>query len=159
MPLFFVFSLLLSISGFGQEKYILGEEQQLQIMVYVLGEVDKPGEYLVSDNTNLVELLSKAGGQTEFTNLGSVRITRLKTPLAVRSMGTESLENVEKEIINFDVSEYLKTKNGPPPPVLKPGDVVFVNKNKWHTWRTVAAVLRDLAIVASTYILYVRYVK
>ncbi|MDX1373302.1 MAG: SLBB domain-containing protein [Nitrososphaeraceae archaeon] len=159
MLLFFVFSLLLNISVFSQEKYILGEEQQLQIMVYVLGEVDKPGEYLVPDKTNLVELLSKAGGQTEFTNLGSVRITRLKTPLAIKSMENDTIEHVEKEIIRFNVSEYLKTKNGPPPPVLKPGDVIYVNKNKWYTWRTVAAVLRDLAIVASTYILYVRYVK
>lgn len=141
---------------FAQDHYLLGEEEQLQIVVYVLGEVSKPGEYRVADNTNLVELLSKAGGETQFTNLGSVVITRVISPAGDKFAESEPPQNIDKEIIYFNVSKYLKTKNGPPPPTLKPGDVVYVSKNKWYTWRTVAAVLRDLAIVASTYFLYLR---
>lgn len=153
----FVYYGLLATGGiFAQDQYLLGEEQQLEIVVYVMGEVSKPGEYRVSDNTNLVELLSKAGGETDFSNLGSVLITRPKTPSALRTTGNEPPQNVEKEIINFNVSDYLKKKNGPPPSMLQPGDVVYVSRNKWHKWRTVAAVMRDLAIVASTYFLYLR---
>jgi hypothetical protein len=110
----------------------------------------------VGDNTDLVELLSKAGGETEFTNLGSVVITRVKTPKEDKFSEKEPPKNVDKEIIEFNVSKYLKDKSGPPPPTLKPGDIIYVSKNKWYTWRTVAAVLRDLAIVASTYFLYLR---
>lgn len=148
---------LLATGGmFAQDQYLLGEEQQLQIVVYVMGEVSKPGEYRVSDNTNLVELLSKAGGETEFSNLGAVLITRPKTPMDSRIAENEPRQNIEKEIIRFNVGNYLKKKNGPPPPMLKPGDVIYVSRNKWHKWRTMAAIVRDLAIVASTYFLYLR---
>lgn len=143
-------------SIFAQDRYLLGEEEQLQIVVFVLGEVSKPGEYQVADNTNVVELLSKAGGETDYTNLGSVVITRVISPAADKFSKKEPPQNVDKEIIQFNVSKYLKDKSGPPPPILKPGDIVYVSKNKWYTWRTVAAVLRDLAIVASTYFLYLR---
>lgn len=153
----FVFYGLLTSGGiFAQDQYLLGEEQQLQIVVHVMGEVARPGEYRVSDSTNLVELLSKAGGETDFSNLGSVLITRVKTPSALRGTGNEPIQMIEKEILKYNVSEYLKKKTGPPPPVLKPGDVIYVSRNKWHKWRTIAAVMRDLAIVASTYFLYLR---
>jgi protein involved in polysaccharide export with SLBB domain len=154
--LFLVSILIMNGSIFAQDRYLLGEEEQLQIVVFILGEVSKPGEYRVADNTNVVELLSKAGGETQFTNLGSVIITRVKSPSGDKFPESTPPQNVDKEIIQFNVSKYLKNKSGPPPPILKPGDVVYVSKNKWYTWRTVAAVLRDLAVVASAYFLYLR---
>jgi len=154
--LFLVSILIMNVSIFAQDRYLLGQEEQLQIVVYVLGEISKPGEYQVADNTNLVELLSRAGGATEFSNLGSVVITRVKSPASEKFSESEPPQNVDKEIIQFNVSEYIKSKNGPLPPILKPGDVIFVSRNKWYTWRTVAAVMRDLAVVASAYFLYLR---
>lgn len=154
--LFLVSILIMNGSIFAQDRYLLGEEEQLQIVVYVLGEISKPGEYRVGDNTNLVELLSRAGGETEFSNLGSVVITRVKTPAGEKFAESKPPQNVDKEIIQFNVSEYIKSKNGPLPPTLKPGDVIYVSRNKWYTWRTVAAVMRDLAVVASAYFLYLR---
>jgi protein involved in polysaccharide export with SLBB domain len=148
--------LILNSSLFAQEEYFLGEEQQLQIVVYVLGEVSKPGEYRLPDNTDIVKLLSKAGGETQFSNLGKVTITRYKTPVKIQPDGSVDAEGGEKEIIKFNVKKYLESKDSPPAPILKPGDIIYVKKNKWYTWRTVAAVLRDVAIVASTYFLYVR---
>ena len=159
LSILILFCLLLNVSVLSQERYLLGEEQQLQIVVYVLGEVGKPGEYIVSDKTDVLELLSRAGGETEFSNLHSVIITRNKTPFKSNMENATPPKEIEKEIIKFDVSKYLKTKNSPPAPLLKPGDVVYVTRNKWHTWKTVAAVLRDVAIVASTYFLYVRTFK
>jgi protein involved in polysaccharide export with SLBB domain len=145
---------------FGQQldDYLLGEEQHLQIVVYIIGEVSKPGEYRVSDNTDLVELISIASGTTEFSNIGSVSITRQKSAYLAASEANSSAgsADVDKEIIHFNVGRYLKSKTGPQPPRLQAGDVVYVPTNKWKTWRTVAAVLRDLSIVASTYFLYLR---
>jgi protein involved in polysaccharide export with SLBB domain len=152
-------SLLLNSNLFGQESYLFGEEQQLEIVVYVLGEVDKPGEYRIPDNTDIVKLLSKAGGETEFSNLGHVVITRYKTPVIVKPDGSVDTKGAEKEIIKFNINKFLNSKESPPAPILKPGDIIYVKKNKWYTWKTVAAVLRDLAIVASTYFLYVRTFK
>ena len=83
-PLAIVSLLLLLGAGslFAQDqgKYIYGDEQRLQIVVHVLGEVKRPGEYIVPDNTDIVEIISKAGGTTEFSNLGSVFITRYHRP-------------------------------------------------------------------------------
>ena len=83
--LFGVCFLLFLFSGnaFGQEleDYLLGEEQQLQIVVYILGAIDKPGEYRVSDNTDVVELIAKASGTTDFSNRSKVSITRHNSSL------------------------------------------------------------------------------
>lgn len=158
--IFGLFILFLSGNAQAQEleDYLLGEEQQLQIVVYILGAVDKPGEYRVSDNMDVVELISKASGTTDFSNLGKVSITRHRSTYLAASGENTGLQKSEdgKEIIYFNVSDYLKKVNGPPPPKVMAGDVVYVPTNKWKTWRTVAAVLRDLSIVASTYFLYLR---
>ena len=155
--------LMFSSNVFGQdlEDYLLGEEQQLQIVVYIMGAVSNPGQYTVSDNMDVVELISKANGTTDFSNLGKVSITRHKTSPLASNDGNSSLNptEIEKEIITFDVTDYLRTERGPAPPKLQAGDVVYVPTNKWKTWRTVAAVLRDLSIVASTYFLYLRATK
>src|SRR5688572_8546323 len=50
------------------DKYILGAESRLEIVVHVLGEVERPGEYRVTDETDVLELISKAGGPTRFAN-------------------------------------------------------------------------------------------
>lgn len=139
---------------FAQEtqRYLLGEEAHLQIVVYVLGEVSRPGEYLVSDNTNVVELISKAGGTTDFSNLGDVTIRR-----EVVSYDENSPRKViSNDVIRFNVQEYLKNKNSPEPPLLKPGDVIYVRKNVWSKWRAVATVMRDISVVATAIFLYFR---
>src|SRR5574337_1129678 len=58
-----------------RDRYILGEQKQLEILVHILGQVQKPGEYRVPDGTNVLELLSKAGGPTEYSDLSEVVLT------------------------------------------------------------------------------------
>ena len=58
------------------DTYLLGEEQRLEIVVHVLGEVERPGEYRVPDDTDVLEAVSKAGGPTEFAHLGNVSLRR-----------------------------------------------------------------------------------
>ena len=55
-----------------KENYLIGEEQRLEIIVHVWGEVRQPGEKRVPDGTNILEVISKAGGPTEFSNLSKV---------------------------------------------------------------------------------------
>jgi protein involved in polysaccharide export with SLBB domain len=150
-----LFSLLIIIQTlWAQEsqRYLLGEEPKLQIVVYVLGEVSKPGEYLVADNTDVVKLIAKAGGTTDFSNISQVTITRTN-----RSYAPDSpTPRVEKSLIKFDMNKYLSNPNSEPPPVLQPGDVVYVKRNTWHKWRSAFTVIRDLSVVASAYFLYLR---
>ena len=142
---------------FAQEKnrYLPGEGNTLEMFVYVIGEVENPGRYRVRDDTNLIELLAEAGGPSEFSNLSAVTITHAPIESAAGSE-EEMLLAQDNRVIKYDINAYLKGANSSTPPVLKPGDVVLVPKNKWNTWRTVATVLRDISVVASAYFLYLR---
>ncbi len=131
--------------------YILGEERRLEIVVHVLGEVTRPGELRVEDNTNVLEALSKAGGGTQFANLNAVTITRLPQDAIGNSSG--------EQIIHVNINDYLNKGAAEPLPVLQPGDVVSVPRNNFSRWKTTASIIRDLSIVASTYFLYLRTVK
>jgi protein involved in polysaccharide export with SLBB domain len=129
------------------------------MVVHVLGEVERPGEYRVPDDTDVLELISKAGGGSQFANYSSITITRLNPqPVAydVASSGTNGGSHASERIIQVNLEEILKGKSATPVPMLQPGDVVSVPRNGWFKWRTAAAVLRDLSVVFTAYLLAVR---
>lgn len=138
----------------GDTGYLLGADKRLQIVVHVLGEVEKPGEYTVPDDTDVVELISKAGGPTEFANLGSVSLKRRS---GGHSGGAPAREQGDVEKV--DIDRFLKNEKAPAPPTLLPGDVVTVPRNRMHSWRTAFTMIRDVSVVVSTYLLYRRVVN
>ena len=147
---------LWSAMALAQERtgYLPGERQGLEMMVHILGEVQKPGEYRVPDQTDLLELLSKAGGPTQFSRLSSVSVRRVAAGRPVAALAGGAVPRVE--IIRVNIEDILRKQDIAPPPVLQPGDVVFVPKNSWHKWRDASAVIRDVSVVASAYFLYLR---
>jgi protein involved in polysaccharide export with SLBB domain len=131
-----------------QGDYILGEERRLEIVVHVLGEVTRPGELRVNDNTNVLEALSKAGGGTQYANLNAVTLTRLRPNSGMNPRG--------EQIIHVNIADYLRKGAKEPLPMLEPGDVISVPRNNFSRWKTAASIIRDLSIVATTYFLYLR---
>lgn len=162
-----------------RDKYLLGPEQQLQIIVHIWGEVNKPGDYLVPDGTNVLELISQAGGPTEYANLSHVQLTRAaqsffiteKTLLDVvdeagqRKVSKESLEKTLKErfshrILKVNIKRYLEDPNAITSiPTLKPGDIVRVKQNFWHKWRNIVRLASEIAVIVSVYVWYLRAEK
>ena len=141
-----------------REDYSLGAGNRLEMVVHIMGEVQKPGKYLVRDDTNLIELLSEAGGPTEYSNLSNVTITHMEPALPANGQGgTDHIQG--KRIIRYNVKKYLREERAAAAPILEPGDVILVPKNKWSTWRNVATVARDISVIASAYFLYMRAVK
>lgn len=143
-----------------KENYVLGESGRLEMIVHIIGEVKKPGEYRVVDGTNLMELISKAEGPTEFSNLKGVTITRSNpTQMANGKNGSSRTNGYSrrrgKRIIKYNVNDYLKRGMGEPPP-LRPGDIVLIPRNSWRKWRNAFTIVRDLSVVASVYFLYLR---
>ncbi len=141
------------------DPYVLDESQRLQIRVHIMGEVKEPGEYLVLDSTDVLQLISKAGGPTEFGNLSGVRIRRVQPPQPLADVLGASASNgdaMSKRLLRADLTAYLEAKSDTPPPVLQPGDVVTVPSNSWRTWRRAFSMVRDVAVVASVYLLYLR---
>jgi len=162
----FLFVFLLS-SGMPQQdvlnrdQYQIGADQRLLITVHIFGEIQKPGEYIVADNTNILELISKAGGPTEFSNLSKVKITRglvniddLKKAL---KMNANKRRAVLKQVIKINLKKMLDNERSMATlPLLKPGDVVRVGRNGWFAWQTVFRILSQLAIVAQVWYWYNR---
>lgn len=132
-----------------KERYIVGETGELEMIVHIIGEVQQPGEYRVIDSTNLIELISKAAGPTEFSNLGAVTITRVEYEGPADGFQDNGRTRKINKIIKYNVNDYLKKTTGNPPPVLKPGDVVLVPRNNWHRWRNTFTILRDISVIAS----------
>ena len=156
------FTSTLLCSGLAQgqspDRYVLGDNPQLEMMVHIIGEVQRPGEFRVPDNTNVLELFSKAGGPTAYSNLSDVTITRYPNPLLATRLATEITPS-RTQIMRVNLKDALKSEKAAVLPMLLPGDVVVVPRNSWHTWRNVAAVVRDISVIASVYFIYVRATK
>jgi protein involved in polysaccharide export with SLBB domain len=103
-------------------QYFLGSQDQLLMAVNVWGFVTKPGQYMIPYDTDLITLLSYAGGPRE-----EAKITAIKV---VRASETDSTD--KELVIDVDVKEYLKTGDSKLVPVLKPGDTVVVSGTTFH---------------------------
>ncbi len=149
-----------SVGDVAAQDYLLGAEQnQLEMIVHIIGEVKRPGEYRVSDNTSILELLSKAGGPTEFSNLSKVSISRVQHAVSAKDTDGGSRLREGNKIIKVNIDSYLKKNNSTPPPMLQPGDVVLVARNSWSKWRNMSTIFRDVSVVFSLYFLYLRIDK
>jgi protein involved in polysaccharide export with SLBB domain len=152
IPILVVLALLSAVPMQAQEKYLFDDKPLLQMTVYIMGEINRPGEYMVKDQTNVLELIAKAGGGTQYANLKKVKINRF-TRLAGED---EPVIKNEKKIIELDLADFLKNVNNRDIPVLEPNDVIYIPKNTMRGWKNVASILRDVAVVASAYFLYLR---
>ncbi|HPR18072.1 MAG TPA: SLBB domain-containing protein [Candidatus Cloacimonadota bacterium] len=112
--------------------------EQLKIKSYIWGQVQKPGLYIVPDDTDLLTLISSAGGPTENANLTKVRIIR-------------STEN-ENKIIWVDLQEYIDSGNYELIPQLQPGDTVVISGSAYYAFTKAVAWISQLAVILSVYI-------
>ena len=112
--------------------------EQLKIKSYVWGQVRKPGLYIVPDDTDLLTLISSAGGPTENANLKKVRVIRAS-------------KDGEK-IIFVNLSEYIETGNEELIPILQPGDTVIVSGSTYYAFTKAVAWISQIAVVLSVYI-------
>jgi len=80
-------------------------------VVYVMGQVVKPGAYPVSPNMSVVQALAQAGGPTDNASTGKVSLARPS-------------QNLEK---NIDLDDLLKG-DGTTNYSVEPGDIVYVPK-------------------------------
>ena len=80
--------------------------------IYILGEVNHPGEYDLISRVDVLQAIAKAGGFTIYAEKSRVRVIRI-----------EDGENMK---IKFDYNQVIKGKNLDQNIPLKPGDVVIV---------------------------------
>jgi hypothetical protein len=151
-----------------KESYLIGEEKNLDIIVHIWGEVKNPGEKRVPDGTNVLELISKAGGPTEYSSLSRVVLfsnQSLHQGMTEASQLDNSLEKFMRNDleklrqtgkVELDINKYLRHGQSRNLPRLMPGDVVNVKRNTWYTWQTLVRVASQMAIVAQVWYWYNR---
>ncbi|MBU1853386.1 MAG: polysaccharide export protein [Candidatus Omnitrophica bacterium] len=101
--------------------------------VFVLGEVTKPGVYIIEEQSRIVDVLSMAGGYTENAVLQSTRVIR----------GELKKENV----ITVDVASLVKRGNMQQNIVIREGDIIYVPNS---TIASINYILRQITPVLYT---------
>ena len=87
-------------------------DQILGHSVYVLGQVNRPGQFIAAGNIDVMQALALAGGTSVFANLDKIKILRRV--------------NENLIAIPFDYSDIEKGKRLQQNILLLPGDVVVV---------------------------------
>jgi len=118
-------------------QYYIGDMNELMMKVNVWGRVQKPGQYFVPSTTDLITLISVAGGPADKSRLDNVKI--------VRSSETGS------EVIEVNIKKYLETGDPRLIPQLKPDDTIIVSGSVWYLAGQIVGVIAQFAIVANVY--------
>ena len=87
-------------------KEVLGNK------IYVIGQVNNPGVFVVNPQVDVLQPLSMAGGATPFADLANVRILRRYNAL--------------QSALSFNYNDVIRGRNLEQNVVLKSGDVVVV---------------------------------
>ncbi|MBN2011347.1 SLBB domain-containing protein [candidate division KSB1 bacterium] len=104
-------------------QYFLGTTDELLIRVNIWGFVRTPGQYMVPSETDLISLLSFAGGPMPSAKLSKIKIVR------------KSNNSNKEEIIQINVKKYIEDGNIAIPR-LKPDDTIIVKPSRWHYFST-----------------------
>jgi polysaccharide export outer membrane protein len=80
--------------------------------IYVIGQVNKPGAYIMNPQLNVLQALSLAGGTTPFASLNDIRVMRASSE--------------EKRAMKFDYGDVSRGRNLEQNVMLEAGDVVIV---------------------------------
>ncbi len=142
IQLFVVFAI-----GYSQEskyprgaQYFLGTDDQLSIKVNIWGFVAKPGQYLVPSDTDLISLISFAGGPRDGAKLNCVKIIRSK-----------NLTDSTEVVMNVNIKEFIKNGKQSLIPLLQPEDTIIVSGSTWHHVGNFLAFVTKLATLVQIY--------
>jgi protein involved in polysaccharide export with SLBB domain len=117
--------------------YYIAKPGELTMQVNLWGFVKNPGRYEVPSSTDLVQLISFAGGPVEYAKMDEVKITH-----AVRSDSATSNRTIVVDLENLDrvKGEMLK---------LYPGDTIFIDHTGWLTLRDAFNVITVAAVITT----------
>ena len=101
------------------EKYVIDPQIEISFTesqtksVAVLGQVVKPGSYILTPNLTLLKLMSQIGGFTSNAATGTIRVVR------------SSREDGKKQTLEVNIEKIVRGQNQDM--ALKAGDIIFVD--------------------------------
>jgi len=148
-------------------RYQLGNKDEILMNVNVWGYVARPGQYVVPRNTDLISLISFAGGPAKGANLNGVQIIRAGVHYYGSNQADGHNENGSAQngkaarkgrvpILKVPVGDCMKSGDMNRIPILQAGDAIIVPQsfgNKiqstlgFNSLFTVIAAMASLALV------------
>ncbi|APF19841.1 polysaccharide biosynthesis/export family protein [Caldithrix abyssi] len=119
-------------------NYYYAKPGDITITVSLWGFVQKPGLYEVASSTNLIELLSLAGGPGTYADLDDVQIIRSYKDKNGKTYKKELTINLKKMLSLSE--EQIR---------LQPGDVIYVNHTNWYTIKEAFSLTSSVALLFS----------
>jgi len=125
--------------------YSLGRQQQEELMypVKIWGEVVRPGIYDVPLTSDIIAIISYAGGPTNMAKLTNVRLLR-----------NELMEDESHVLVVVDIERYIETGDKNLLPDIRPGDTIMIPprfiKRITDVLGTASAVLSIVNVFAMT---------
>jgi protein involved in polysaccharide export with SLBB domain len=117
--------------------YYIAKPGELTVQVNIWGFVKNPGRYEVPSSTDLIQLISYAGGPVQYAKLDEVKLTRF-----VMNDSTGA-----KEELTIDL-EHLGRVNRSSL-TLYPGDTIFIDHDSMLTLRDVFGFVTTAAVITS----------
>ncbi|MCG3156591.1 MAG: hypothetical protein DKINENOH_03215 [bacterium] len=152
-------------------QYYLGDTDELLMKVNIWGFVRKPGQYMVPTDTDLIALMSFAGGPIEEAKIKSIRIVRAVNPAAANTTSLVPAMNGQinqarpaarsahgaddngttTKVLTVDVKKFIQTGEASLIPALQPGDTIVVSGNSYTNIRKVLDLVTRVAILGQLY--------
>ncbi|MCI0696553.1 SLBB domain-containing protein [candidate division KSB1 bacterium] len=123
----------------GASRYYIGKEDELLIPVNILGFVNKPGQYMVPNATDVVALTAFAGGFKDDAKLNNVKILR---GIAM---------NGQPHVLKVDLKKYFATGRRALLPRLMPDDTIIVSGSRTVTFKKALDFAARLTVLAQIY--------
>lgn len=108
-------------------QYTIGNEDELLIKVNIWGFVRMPGQYLVPSDTDMISLISYAGGPIEGAETKKVKLVRTTefTPDGKN-------RNTDQKIYFYNIKEFLEVGDIKLNPQLMPNDTIVMKGSTSH---------------------------
>jgi hypothetical protein len=149
---FLVLTICVNLS-YGQDEkyprgaqYFLGTNDQLLIKVNIWGFVAKPGQYLIPSDTDLISLISFAGGPIEGAKLSKIKLIR-----SIEQKGKN------QNVLTVDVKKFADKGDASIIPRIKPGDTIIISGTTWYHLSKLLTFVRDVALVVQMYFMISYY--
>ncbi len=118
--------------------YFISKPGELTMQVNIWGYVRNPGRYEIPSSTDLIQLVSYAGGPIPDADMGDVQVTRL--------LKNDSTYSHQEFYVNLaDLTKIQSTDLN-----LYPGDTIFIDRTSWASFRDILTVMIPVATVATT---------
>ncbi len=116
-------------TGGAPSAYYFGQGQGVLIDINLWGQVGSPGKYYVPYTTDLVSLISIAGGPQLTAKLDDIRVIRY----------TRQDTSVVEKVVRVDIEKFIETGEQNFPPLLR-GDTVIVPGGALSVFNTIVTV-------------------